>query len=66
MTDKLDGSPVGLNTRAPSTSEESDTIEEVYELLMPHLGLLERTPIGRIATCRVYEHISVIEEVFGR
>ena len=44
---KFDGGPVGLDTIAASISEESDTIEGVYEPYLLQLGFLERTPRGR-------------------
>lgn len=54
---KFAGGPVGLNAVAAASSEEEDTIEEVYEPYLMQLGLLERTPRGRIATERAYEHL---------
>jgi len=57
IMDKFSGGPVGLSTLAAATSEESATIEEVYEPYLMQLGLLERTPRGRIATARAYNHL---------
>jgi Holliday junction DNA helicase RuvB len=54
---KFGGGPVGLNTIAAALSEEQATIEEVYEPYLIQLGLLERTPRGRIATDKAYEHL---------
>jgi len=59
IINKFDGGPVGLNTIAAALSEEMATIEEVYEPYLIQLGLLERTPRGRIATDKAYEHIGV-------
>jgi Holliday junction DNA helicase RuvB len=56
---KFDGGPVGLDTIAASISEESDTIEEVYEPYLLQLGFIERTPRGRMATRLAYEHLGV-------
>ena len=56
---KFGGGPVGLNTIAAALSEEQATIEEVYEPYLIQLGLLERTPRGRIATNKAYEHLGV-------
>ena len=56
---KFDGGPVGLDTLAASTSEEAETIEDVYEPYLLQLGLLARTPRGRIATRRAYEHLGL-------
>ena len=51
------GGPVGLQALAATTSEEEDTIVEVYEPYLMQLGFLERTPRGRVATERAYEHL---------
>ena len=56
IIDKFDGGPVGLDTLAASISEESDTIEDVYEPYLLQLGFLDRTHRGRVATRRAYEH----------
>ncbi|MCW9054922.1 MAG: Holliday junction branch migration DNA helicase RuvB [Candidatus Pacebacteria bacterium] len=53
---KFNGGPVGLGTIAAATSEEQGTIEEVHEPYLIQLGLLERTPRGRVVTERAYEH----------
>ena len=57
IIEKFRGGPTGLNTLAAATSEEEATIEEVYEPYLIQLGLLERTPRGRVATKRAYEHL---------
>ncbi len=54
---KFNGGPVGLNTLAAALSEDQSTIEEVHEPYLIQLGLLERTPRGRIVTPRGYEHL---------
>jgi len=59
IINKFSGGPVGLNTIAAALSEEQATIEEVYEPYLIQLGLLERTPRGRIATDKAYAHIGV-------
>jgi Holliday junction DNA helicase RuvB len=51
------GGPVGLETIAAAVSEESDTIMDVVEPYLLQLGFLERTPRGRMATRRAYEHL---------
>ena len=51
------GGPVGLKTIAVSVSEEEDTIEEVYESFLIQSGYLDKTPRGRIATKKAYEHL---------
>jgi Holliday junction DNA helicase RuvB len=47
---KFDGGPVGLSTLAVTLGEEPDTIEDVYEPYLLQLGLIQRTPRGRIVT----------------
>lgn len=59
IVEKFDGGPVGVDTLAAATSEESDTIEDVYEPYLIQLGFLQRTPRGRIATRRAYEHLGL-------
>lgn len=54
---KFAGGPVGLQTLAAATAEEKETIEDVYEPYLMRLGFLERTPRGRVATGRAYEHL---------
>src|SRR6202167_3852041 len=53
---KFAGGPVGLNTIAASLSEEEDAIEEMYEPYLMQLGLLDRTPRGRVATALAYKY----------
>jgi Holliday junction DNA helicase RuvB len=57
LIDKFDGGPVGLDTIAAALSEDADTIMDVYEPYLLQLGFLERTPRGRVATRRAYEHL---------
>ncbi len=57
IIDKFSGGPVGLKTVAAAMSEEENTIEEVSEPYLMQLGLLERTPRGRVAKKRAYEHL---------
>ena len=56
---KYAGGPVGLNTIAASIDEEPDTIEEVYEPYLIQLGFIDRTPRGRVATGRAFEHFNM-------
>jgi Holliday junction DNA helicase RuvB len=56
---KFGGGPVGLDTIAAATSEESDTIEDVYEPFLIQLGFLQRTPRGRMATDHAYRHLGL-------
>ena len=57
IIEKFQGGPVGLNTLAAATQEEMETIEEIYEPFLLQLGFLERTPRGRMATTRAFEHL---------
>ncbi|MEY2535132.1 MAG: holliday junction helicase RuvB [bacterium] len=56
---KFGGGPVGLSTLAITVGEEADTIEDVYEPYLMQCGLLQRTPRGRAATARAYEHLGL-------
>ena len=56
---KFSGRPVGRHTLASSVGEEVDTIEDVYEPYLLQLGFLMRTPKGREATPRAYEHLGL-------
>src|SRR5579864_7360955 len=58
---KYSGGPVGLSTIAASLSEEEDAIEEIYEPYLMQLGLLDRTPRGRVATALAYKHFGIAE-----
>ncbi|MBQ9790105.1 MAG: Holliday junction branch migration DNA helicase RuvB [Clostridia bacterium] len=57
IIDKFGGGPVGLDTLAASTGEETTTIEDVYEPYLLQLGFIQRTPRGRVATAAAYEHL---------
>ena len=59
IIEKFGGGPVGLDTIAASISEESETIEDVYEPYLLQLGFLDKTPRGRVATRNAYEHLGI-------
>lgn len=59
IIEKFNGGPVGLETLGASISEESDTIMDVVEPYLLQLGFLDRTPRGRVATQRAYEHLNI-------
>jgi Holliday junction DNA helicase RuvB len=59
IIEKYNGGPVGLNTIAASIGGEPDTIMDVVEPYLLQLGFLDRTPQGRMATRRAYEHLNV-------
>ncbi len=56
LLDKYGGGPVGLGTLAAALSEEEDAIEEIYEPYLMQIGMIDRTPRGRVATARAYEY----------
>lgn len=60
IINKFAGGPVGLGTIAAATSEEEETIEEINEPYLIQLGFLERTPRGRVATKKAYEHMGAV------
>ena len=57
LIEKFNGGPTGVKTLAAATGEEEDTIEEVIEPYLIQTGLLEKTPRGRIATEKAYNHL---------
>jgi Holliday junction DNA helicase RuvB len=59
IIEKFEGGPVGLETIGAAISEESDTIMDVVEPYLLQLGFLDRTPRGRVATRRAYEHLEI-------
>jgi Holliday junction DNA helicase RuvB len=56
IIDKFEGGPIGLETLATVVCEEKNTLEDVYEPFLIQSGFLNRTPRGRMATARAYEH----------
>lgn len=59
IIDKFSGGPVGIAALAAATNEERDTVEEVYEPYLMRLGLIERTPKGRVITDAGYKHLNL-------
>ncbi|HEY4518265.1 MAG TPA: Holliday junction DNA helicase RuvB C-terminal domain-containing protein, partial [Candidatus Paceibacterota bacterium] len=59
IIEKFGGGPVGVSTIAAATSEEPATIEEVHEPYLLQIGLIERTPRGRIATEAAYKIVGL-------
>jgi len=57
MIVQFNGGPVGLDTLAASIGEERITIEDVYEPYLMQIGLIQRTPRGRVATKLAFEHL---------
>ena len=56
---KFGGGPVGLSTLAAAVDEEQDTLEDVYEPYLLQQGFIKRTPRGRVATERTFEHLDL-------
>jgi Holliday junction DNA helicase RuvB len=59
IIEKFSGGPVGLETLAASISEETETIEDVYEPYLMQIGFMERTQRGRVATEAAYKHLGI-------
>lgn len=59
MIESFGGGPVGLDTIAATISEDSTTIEDVYEPYLLQLGFIARTPRGRVATRLAYDHFGI-------
>lgn len=59
VVERFDGGPVGLSTLAVSVGEEAETIEAVVEPFLVRSGLLSRTPRGRVATARAWQHLGL-------
>lgn len=59
IIEKFNGGPVGLDTLAAAISEETETIEDVYEPFLLQMGFLNRTPRGRVATKAAYDHLQI-------
>ncbi|MBN1498989.1 MAG: Holliday junction branch migration DNA helicase RuvB [Spirochaetes bacterium] len=60
IIEHYEGGPVGIKTIAISIGEEIDTLEDYYEPFLVQTGLLKRTPRGRVATKRAFEHLGLI------
>ncbi|MEM9917829.1 MAG: Holliday junction branch migration DNA helicase RuvB [Bacteroidota bacterium] len=60
IINKFKGGPVGISTLATAVAEESGTIEEVHEPFLIMEGYIQRTPRGREATAKAYEHLGVV------
>ncbi|MDP2691602.1 MAG: Holliday junction branch migration DNA helicase RuvB [Candidatus Gracilibacteria bacterium] len=59
IIEKFQGGPVGLNTLSAATGEDAGTIEDVYEPFLIQLGMLDRSPRGRMATPHAYQHLGL-------
>jgi len=59
LCNRFGGGPVGLSTLAVSVAEETDTVEDVYEPYLLQLGMIARTPRGRIAMPLAWQHLGL-------
>lgn len=57
LIDRFGGGPTGVSALAAALAEEPNTLSEVHEPFLLQLGLIERTPRGRVATKKAYEHL---------
>jgi holliday junction DNA helicase RuvB len=65
IIDKFKGGPVGITTIATAVGEEAGTLEEVYEPFLIQEGFIKRTPRGREATSKAYEHLGKMPPLQG-
>lgn len=65
LIEKFGGGPVGIETLSAALSEERDTLEDVCEPYLLQQGLIERTPRGRVATPRAYQHLGIKAAIRG-
>lgn len=66
MAEQFEGGPVGLSTLAAVTAEEERTLEEVVEPFLLQVGMIRRTPRGRMVTQAAYEHLGIDERADQR
>ena len=59
IIEKFSGGPVGVDTLSAALREDKETIEDVYEPYLLQEGFIERTPRGRFATKRAYQHLGI-------
>ena len=59
IIEKFEGGPIGLSSLSAAVSEEKDTLEDVYEPFLIQQGYIKRTPQGRVATRRAYQHLGI-------
>jgi Holliday junction DNA helicase RuvB len=62
LIQKFNGGPVGISSIAAATSEDAGTVEDIYEPYLLRLGLIARTPKGRVATPQAYTHLGIKQE----
>jgi Holliday junction DNA helicase RuvB len=62
LIERFNGGPVGLETLANSIGEEIMNLEDVYEPYLLQIGLIDRTPRGRVATDKAYKHLKIVHQ----
>ena len=60
ILEKYNGGPVGVGSLAAAINEDEDAIEDIYEPYLMQIGFLDRTPRGRMATRKAFEHFKII------
>jgi Holliday junction DNA helicase RuvB len=60
ILEKYNGGPVGIGALAAAISEDEDAIEDIYEPYLIQIGFLDRTPRGRVATKKAFEHFKIL------
>ena len=60
ILEKYNGGPVGVGALSAAISEDEDSIEDIYEPYLIQVGFLDRTPRGRVATRKAYEHFKIL------
>ena len=66
IAEQFDGGPVGIESIAASLGEDKGTLEEILEPYLIQQGFLVRTPRGRVLTDKVYQHLEIIKEPYGK
>jgi Holliday junction DNA helicase RuvB len=59
VLEKYNGGPVGVGALAAAINEDVDAIEDIYEPYLIQIGFIDRTPRGRMATRKAYEHFKI-------
>jgi holliday junction DNA helicase RuvB len=59
ILEKYNGGPVGVGSLSAAISEDEDTIEDIYEPYLIQIGFLDRTPRGRVATRKAFDHFRI-------
>lgn len=62
IIENYQGGPVGISSLAATMSEDTGTIEDIYEPYLMQLGFLDRTPRGRVATAKAYDHMGFAKD----